>query len=66
MSTKKGGAKGTGAISKESTRLGCVSHDSNPRKSILREFGKLGSKHTVKFSKGTWHQMKNSGKNGSM
>ena len=27
-------------------------------KSKLRELGKLGSKHAVKFSKGMWHQMK--------
>ena len=26
--------------------------------SIQREQGKLGSKHTAKFSKGTWHQIK--------
>ena len=31
---------------------------SYPRKSTLRESGKLGSKHSVKFSKGTWHQIK--------
>ena len=43
---------------KESTQLGCASQDSCPRKSILREQGKLGSKHTVKFSKSTWHQIK--------
>ena len=42
----------------ESTQLGCVSQDSHPRKSVLREPGNLGSKHTVKFSKGTWHQIK--------
>ena len=33
---------------------------------IPREQGKLGSKHTVKFSKGTWHQIKNSGKKRSI
>ena len=44
---------------KESTQLGCVSQDSNLRKSFQREEGKLGSKHTVKFSKSTWHQIKN-------
>ena len=43
---------------KESTQLGCVSPDSYPRKSILRELRKLGTKHAVKFSKGTWHQIK--------
>ena len=32
--------------------MGCVSQDSCPRKSILREEGKLGSKRAVKFSKG--------------
>ena len=35
-----------------------MSQDSYPRKSILREPGMLGSKHAVKFSKGTWHQIK--------
>ena len=29
------------------------------KKSILREVGKLGSKHAVTFSKGTWHHVKN-------
>ena len=38
--------------------MGGVSKDSYPRKSILREPGKLGSKHTVQFSKDTWHQIK--------
>ena len=38
--------------------MGCVSQDSCPRKSIVREPGMLGSKHAVKFSKGTWHQIK--------
>ena len=54
--SKKGGAKGSVAILKESIELGCVSQDSYPRKSILREPRKLGSKDTCKFSKGTWHQ----------
>ena len=45
-------------LMKESAQLGCVSQDSFPRKCSLREKGKLGSKHTVKFSKGTWHQIK--------
>ena len=43
---------------KESTQLGCVSQDSNLRKSIEREEEKWGSKHAVKFSKSTWHQRK--------
>ena len=54
--SKKGGAKGSVALLKESAQLGCVSQDSYPRKSIPREEGNLGSKHAVKFSKGTWHQ----------
>ena len=60
--SKKGGAKGSVASLMESTQLGCVSQDSHKRKSILREEGKLGSKHVVKFFGGTWHQIKNSGK----
>ena len=64
--SKKGAAKRSVAILKESIQLGCVSQDSYPRKSILRESGKLGSKHTVKFSKGTWHQIKYPGKGGSI
>ena len=46
--SKKDSAKGSVALLK----------DSCPRRSILREEGKLGSKHAVKFSKGTWHQIK--------
>ena len=38
--------------------MGCVSQDSHPRKSIQRKEGKLGSNHTVKFSKGAWHHIK--------
>ena len=34
----------------------CVNYRSE--KGCLREQGKMGSKHTVKFSKGTWHQIK--------
>ena len=56
--SKKGGAKGSIALLKESTQLGCVSQDSYSRTSILRDKGKLGSKHAVKFSKGTRHQIK--------
>ena len=50
--------KGSVALLKESTQLGCVSQDSYPRKYFLRGPGRLGSKHAVKFSKGTWHQIK--------
>ena len=56
--SKKGGAKGSVELLKESTQLGCVSEGSYPRKSFLREKGKLGSKHAVKFSKSIWHQIK--------
>ena len=38
--------------------MGCVSQYSYLRKSIPHEPGMLGSKHAVKFSKGTWHQIK--------
>ena len=38
--------------------MGCESPDPFPRQSFLREPGMLGSKHAVKFSKGTWHQIK--------
>ena len=62
--SKKGGARGSVALLKESTQLGCVSQDSYPRKSSLRELGKFGSTHGVKFSKDTWQKIKNSGKKG--
>ena len=48
--SKKGGAKGSFAFLKESTKLCCVSPDSYPRKSILYEPGKLGSKNTLSNS----------------
>ena len=35
--SKKGGAKGSVALLMESLQLGCVSQDSHPRKSVLRE-----------------------------
>ena len=57
--SKKGGAKGSLALLKESIQLGCVSQESHPRKSILRKEGRLGSNHAVKFSLGTWHHIKN-------
>ena len=56
--SKKDGAKGSVALLKESTQLGCVSQGSYPRKSVLREQGRLGSTHTVKFSKSTWPKIK--------
>ena len=48
--SKKGGAKGSVAILKESVQLGCVSQNSYRRKSIPRELGKLRTKRAVKFS----------------
>ena len=65
--SKKSGVKGfSGFIEGVSIHLGCVAQDSYPRKYILREAGNLRSNHTVKFSKGTWHHMKKSGKKGSI
>ena len=55
--SKKGGAKGSVAFLKDSTQLGRVSQDSHPRKPFEREPGRLGSKHAVKVSKVTWHQI---------
>ena len=49
--SKKSGAKRSEASLKETIQLGGVFHDSPKRKSILHENGKLGSNHTVKFSK---------------
>ena len=48
-SQRKGGAKGSVALLKESTQLGCAFQDSYPRKSFLRKKGKLGSKRAVNF-----------------
>ena len=46
------------ALLKEFIQQGCVSQESHPRISFLRKEGKLGSNHTVKFSKVTWHHIK--------
>ena len=53
--SKKGGAEGSVAFFKKSTQLGCVcvSQDSYPRKSFVREKEKLGSNRAVEFPKGT-------------
>ena len=56
--SKKGGAEGSVALLKETIHLGCASHDAPQRKSVLRESGKLGSNHTVKFSKATTRPVK--------
>ena len=50
--SKKSSGKGSVALLKVSIQLICVSQDSHPRKSILREPGMLGSKNAAKFSKG--------------
>ena len=55
--SKQSGGKGSVALLKDSTPLGCVSQDSCQRKSILRKDENLGSNHTVKFSKGAWHHI---------
>ena len=52
--SKKRGVKGSVATSKGSVQLCCLSQDSHPRK--------LGSNHTVQFSKGTWHTTQKLGK----
>ena len=62
----EGGAKGSVAILKESFQSGCVSQDSYPRKSILREHGKMGPKHTVKILQGYLAPNQNAGKKGSI
>ena len=56
--SKKDGAKGSVALLKESAQVGCVSQDSHPRKSILRESGKLGSKTRRQLLQRHWHQIK--------
>ena len=52
--SKKDVVKGSVASLEGVYTLGCVCQDSYPRKSILREPGRLGSKHAIKFFKGTW------------
>ena len=64
--SKKSGVQGSVALLKESFHLGCVSQDSHQSKCNPRKEGQLGSNHTVKFSKGTWHHKKNSGNKGSI
>ena len=50
------------ALLKEACQLGCVSQDSPQKEAIPWEDGKLGSNHTVKFSKTTMRHAKFSGK----
>ena len=63
--SEKSGAKGSVALLKESIQLGCVSRDSHPRKSILRERGKIGIKSHRQILHGHVAPHKNSGKKGS-
>ena len=60
--SKKGSAKGSVALLKDSPNCGCVSQDSYPKKSVQQKVGKMGSNasagHTVKFPGGTSHQIK--------
>ena len=47
-------------------KISCIIEgDSHPRKSFPREPGTLGTKHDVKYSKGTWRQTKNRERMGS-
>ena len=64
--SKKGGAKGSVALLKESIQLGCVSQDSHPRKSILRKKRKIGIKSRRQILQGHLAPNKNSGKKGSI
>ena len=52
-SRRKVAEKGSVAWSEETVQWSCVSHDGPQRESILREDGKSGSNHTVRFSKAT-------------
>ena len=56
--SKKSGVKGSVALLKgPCTSVLCISRFL-AEKAVLRENRKLGSNHTVKFSKGTWHHKK--------
>ena len=57
--------EGSVALLNESTQLGCVSQDSHTSKSFPRNARKWGSNHTVKFSKGTWQDIKIRDRKGS-
>ena len=46
--------------------MGCVSPDSYPRKSILREPGKIGNRNTPSNSPRTWHPKKNRERKGPL
>ena len=63
--SKKGGAKGSVAILKESIQLGCVSQKINPRKFILHQPGKLAQNTPSNFQRHLGPNY-NSGKKGSI
>ena len=65
--SKKSGGKGSVALLlEESILLGCVSQDYPPRKSILREVGKIGIQTHRQILRGHTAPRKNSGKKGSI
>ena len=64
--SKKSGAKGSVALLKESTQLGCVSQDSCPRKIFSTWKGEIGIKRRRQIFQGRLAPLKNSGKKGSI
>ena len=64
--SKKGGAKGSVALLKVSTQLGCVSQDHCSRKSFLREERKIGIRARRQILQGHVAPNQNLGKNGSI
>ena len=57
--SKKGRAKGSVALVKESTQLGCISRFLSEKVSFYVKKDKWYQNHADKFSKGRWHHMKN-------
>ena len=59
---EKEGTQGAVAILKERKVQGCVSHNSDPKISMLRKGGELGlnasAGHTMKFLECTWYETK--------
>ena len=51
---------------KELAKMNCVFQDPHPKKSVLMKEGQLGTSHKIQFSRCTWHNMKNTGKKGSI
>ena len=56
-SRRKGVERFSSLVEGACTSVLCISRFLS-EKSVLRENRKLGSNHTVKFSKGTWHHKK--------